>query len=258
MVNGRARLLVVAGHDPSGAGIDADRAACAELDVDVVVVVTARPDQSASGVRSVGAIDPELWLDEALSLARGRVDAIKFGLLPGATHVECATRLVDEARGRHGAHLPIVVDPVLSASSGFRFQDDLAVEALRGELFGTGVIATPNLDEAAELARLPRQILSTTRIARAQAAEILLGLGLAAVVVKGGHGLEDPVIDLLATAGRRPIELEHPRLCGAKIRGSGCRFASHLAARLALSSPLEAAAREAATHVARALAARRP
>lgn len=254
----RARLLVVAGHDPSGAGVDADRAACVGLDVDVAVVVTARTDQIATGVRSIGAVDPANWLDEALLLARDRIDAVKFGLLPGRDHVEHATRLVGEIRARHGEHVPVVVDPVLAASSGSRFLDALAVDALRGDLFGAGVIATPNLDEAAELAQMPRQRLIDSRAAREQAAEILLGLGLAAVIVKGGHGHEDPVLDLLVVAGQRGIELEHPRRVSAKVRGSGCRFASHLAARLALGDALESAARHAVAHIVATLAAQRP
>lgn len=250
----RPRVLVVAGHDPSGAGVDADRAACSELDVDVAFVVTARTDQSASGVRSIGAVDPSRWLDEALAHAASPIDAIKFGLLPDARHVECATRLVAEVRARYGERVSVVVDPVLAASSGSRFLDSAAVEALRGELFGAGVIATPNLDEAAELARLPRQRLVDSLAARSEAAHILLGLGLAAVVVKGGHGHEDPVIDLVAVEGFPVREIPHPRRVGAKVRGSGCRFASHLAARLALSDPLELAVRRAIAHVEALLA----
>ncbi|MDZ4774313.1 MAG: bifunctional hydroxymethylpyrimidine kinase/phosphomethylpyrimidine kinase [Planctomycetota bacterium] len=245
----RARVLVVAGHDPSGAGVDADRAACSDLDVTVEIVVTARTDQSASSVRSIGAVDPERWFDEALAHANEPIDAIKFGLLPGARHVECATRLVTAVRARFGERLHVVVDPVLAASSGSRFLDATAVEALRGELFGAGVIATPNLDEAAELSSLPRQRLIDALSARAEAAEILLGLGLAAAIVKGGHGREDPVVDLLAVAGEPVLLIAHPRRSGAKVRGSGCRFASHLAARLALGDPLEVAARHAAAHV---------
>jgi hydroxymethylpyrimidine/phosphomethylpyrimidine kinase len=247
-------VLVVAGHDPSGAGVDADRAACAELDVAVSTVVTAWTDQGPGGVRALGAVDPARWHDEALALARERVDAVKFGLLPGAAHVEHAAALVAEVRARHGEHVPVVVDPVLASSSGSRFLAADAVDALRGTLFGAGVIATPNLDEAAELARLPRQRLIDSRTARAQAADILLGLGLAAVIVKGGHGREDPALDLLVVAGRRGIELAHARRAGAKVRGSGCRFASHLAARLALGESLENAARLAAEHVVARLA----
>lgn len=254
----RPRLLIVAGHDPSGAGVTADRATITALAVDAVVVITAHTAQDDGGVRSIGAVDPARWLDEARAHAESRIDAVKFGLLPGARHVSAATTLVNELRARFGAELPVVVDPVLAASSGTRFVDAECVETLRGELFGAHVIATPNLDEAAELARLPRQRLIDECAARAEAAGILLGLGLAAVVIKGGHGREDPVLDLLVEAGRRGIEIEHARLEKASIRGSGCRFASHLAARLALAEPLESAVCHAVAHVAAALAASSP
>ncbi|MBL8858095.1 MAG: bifunctional hydroxymethylpyrimidine kinase/phosphomethylpyrimidine kinase [Planctomycetes bacterium] len=251
----RRRLLVVAGHDPSGAGVTADRAAVSGLDIDVEFVTTAHTLQDAGGVRAIGAVDPDQWSQAARAHAESRIDAVKFGLLPGAQHVSAATQLVNELRARFGADLPVVVDPVLAASSGTRFVDEECVEMLRGELFGAHVIAAPNIDEAAELAHLPRRRLVDSCAARAEAAGILLGLGLAAVVIKGGHGNEDPVRDLLVEAGRRGIEIEHARLEGASIRGSGCRFATHLAARLAMGETLESAARHAVGHVAAALAA---
>src|SRR5439155_7312944 len=148
-----ARVLVIAGHDPSGAGLDADRAALADLQVDARFVTTAHTDQDEHRVRSIGAREPRAWLDEALAAAEDGIDALKFGLLPGAEHVIAAAELVRALRAREP--LDVVVDPVLGASSGARFLDAAAVEALRGELLVEGVIVTPNLAEAAELARMP-------------------------------------------------------------------------------------------------------
>lgn len=245
------RVLVVAGHDPSGAGVDADRDALRAHAVETLVVETARTDQDDRGVRSVGARDPELWSLEARACACRGVAALKLGLLPGAAHVARAAELVASLRGA-----PVVLDPVIAASSGARFLDAAAVEALRGELLGLDVVVTPNLPEAAELARVPPRTLERDLAARVDVARLLLGLGVRAVVLKGGHGGEDPVRDLVLERDAPPVWLAHPRTAGGKLRGSGCRFASHLAGSLALGIPLVAAARAAGEHVATRIAAR--
>jgi hydroxymethylpyrimidine/phosphomethylpyrimidine kinase len=269
------RVLVVGGHDPSGAGVDADRAALSDLDVEVLVVVTAHTDQDDHGVRSIGAVDARTWLAEALAHVqhgtddRG-VDAIKLGLLPGVEHVRAAVRLARAARAAHSEHSPgvgrsammheldsavfsIVLDPVIRASSGARFLDANAVEAMRGELIGEDVIVTPNIDELAELARVPAALLAASITARTHAAEMLLGLGARAVIAKGGHGLEDPVRDLVIERNGRVVTIEHARVVGGKIRGSGCRFAARLAGRMGESWPLEKAAKDASDHVSAAI-----
>ncbi|MFN0009294.1 MAG: hydroxymethylpyrimidine/phosphomethylpyrimidine kinase [Planctomycetota bacterium] len=255
-----ARVLIVGGHDPSGAGLDADLIALRGLEVEGLTVVTARTDQDASRVRSVGARDLESWVREARELSRGGIAAIKFGLLPGAAHVLAARDLLRELRGIAGKELPAIVDPVIRASSGGTFLDAEAVETM-GELTREGVILTPNLSEAAELAGVMPEDLGESLEARRTAAQILLDAGARAVIVKGGHGAEDPVRDLIVMREGKLKWLTRPRIAGGSIRGSGCRFASRLAARLALGASLEAAAEEAGTFVAgeiaRAASARR-
>lgn len=246
------RILVVAGRDPSGAGLDADRDALSGLDVEGVFVATAETDQDDAGVRSIGARAASTWLAEARLAARSGVCAVKFGLLPGADAIESAARLVAELRRAGNVH--VVVDPVIAASSGTRFLAARDVEVLRGSLLGLDVIVTPNLLEAAELARVPVRELETNLAARVEVARLLTGLGAAAVVLKGGHGREDPVRDLVLEAGRAPVWFEHPRTPAGKLRGSGCRFATRLAAELALGRPLTAAARSAGVFVAARIA----
>jgi hydroxymethylpyrimidine/phosphomethylpyrimidine kinase len=268
------RVLVVGGHDPSGAGVDADREALSDLDVEVLVVVTAHTDQDERGVRSIGAVDARKWLEEALAHVERGVDAIKFGLLPGIDHVRAAARLARTARATHAARaaqlaraerpskvheldsavFPIVLDPVISASSGSRFLDADAVESMRGELVAEDVIVTPNVAELAELARVPAARIARSISERTQAAWMLLGLGARAVIAKGGHGLEDPVRDLVLERDREVVRIEHARIEGGKIRGSGCRFASRVAARLGESWTLERAAKDASEHVSAAIA----
>jgi len=246
------RILVVAGRDPSGAGLDADRDAMSDLAIEAHYVATAETDQDDAGVRSIGARAADAWLAEARDAARSRIDALKFGLLPGTDAIESAARLVVELR--RAGHVHVVVDPVIAASSGTRFLAPDDVEVLRGTLLGLGVIVTPNLPEAAELARVPVRELETNPAARVEVARLLTGLGATAVVLKGGHGREDPVRDLVLESGRAPVWFEHRRTPAGKLRGSGCRFATRLAAELALGQPLTAAARSAGEFVAARIA----
>ncbi len=283
-MNAVPRVLVVAGHDPSGAGLDADRdaldahahahaLAAHELAAHALAahdarahaldsllvplfVATAHTDQHDGGVRSIGARDPNAWAAEAEQHARGGIAALKFGLLPGAAHVLRAAQFVADVRRALGGELPIVLDPVIAASSGARFLDADGVEAMRGELIGRGLVVTPNLAEAAELTGIAAQDLERDLDARIEAARLLLGLGARAVLLKGGHGVEDPVRDLVLALDADPIWLTHPRTAGGALRGSGCRFAAHLAGSLALGRPLSTAARDAGEFVAARIAVR--
>jgi len=257
------RLLVVAGHDPGGAGVDADRDALADLPVDARFVVSAWTEQDDAGVHALGARGSRSWLAEARRELP--VAALKFGLLPGAADIRAAAGLVREARAAHQAGeaareanaalgVPsctfwVVADPVLASSSGGRFLDRESAREYLRELLPTGVVLTPNLDELAELAGAGRELVGRDLAAREAAARTLLELGAAAIVVKGGHGEEDPALDLVLERSGAPRWLEHARIHGGKVRGSGCRFASRLAAWLALGASLEKAAREASEHV---------
>jgi len=244
----RPRLLIVGGLDPSaGAGLDADRDAARAAGVDAIEVVTARTDQDDLAVRAVGAIDPAEWLAEAR--AAGRVEALKFGLLPGADAITAAASLAREHSPR-----TVVVDPVVASSSGHEFLDASSRASLVADLVAAGVILTPNLPEAALLAGVAEADLLASPEARVEAAATLLAAGARAVIVKGGHASENPVRDLLLEPAAPPLWLEHPRVADAHLRGTGCRFATTLAAALAHGRPLPVAAVEAARFVALRLA----
>jgi hydroxymethylpyrimidine/phosphomethylpyrimidine kinase len=256
-MDARPHLLVVAGHDPSGAGVEADREAAASLDVHAHTIITARTEQDDHGVYAVGARPAGAWFGEALTAlhVQPAPGALKLGLLPGVEHVRCAVEL---ARAAREAALPVVVDPVISASSGRRFLFAGAVHVLAHELCAEPVIVTPNLPEAAELTDMPLGTLVESEAARIDAARRLLDLGCGAVVLKGGHGLGDTVVDLLVRRDQDPVQLVRPRVPGGGIRGSGCRFASCLAASLALGEPLEEATRGAGAWVGERIAQAAP
>lgn len=249
-------MLVVAGHDPTGgAGVDADREALAAFGCQAVLVVTARTDQDGRRVRALGARDPGAWLAEAraeLAHPAGLPAALKTGLLPGAAHVHALARLLDELPG----DLPRIVDPLLAASGGEEFLDAAGRAALVAEILRRGVGLTPNLPEAARLLGLELESLRRSRAARLAAAERLIDAGAGLVVLKGGHDDLDPAADLVLERGRSAVWLEHPRVPGKRLHGSGCRFAAALAAGLARGELAPASARAAGEWVARLIGER--
>jgi hydroxymethylpyrimidine/phosphomethylpyrimidine kinase len=240
-------VLVVGGHDSSGgAGVGADREAIEAAGARALVVVSAWTVQDERGVHELGATPPDDWLREARAHLGPRIGALKFGLLPGAGALRAARELTEELP----RELPVVLDPVLASSSGTRFHDSAGLAALRRELLPAGLVWTPNLPELAELCGADFARLVETPEDRLSAAHQLLAAGARGVVVKGGHGREQPLLDLVLEVSGREHWLEHARLPGAGMRGSGCRFASALAVHLALGRALPAAAAEAACFVA--------
>ena len=233
----RPAVLVCAGRDSSGrAGIDADLQALAALGVDSLPVVTSETVQEGRRVLAIEPRPEAEWTAEVRQVGV-RAAAWKSGLLSRAEAVAAFAALVGELAGSR----PVVCDPVLAATGGERFLDEEGVAALRGVLLPRGVVVTPNLPEAAELTGLDPPELVHDFQGRIEAAERLLALGARAVLLKGGHGGEDPVRDLVLERGKPPVWLAHPRVAGG-IRGSGCRYASAVAAGLARGEPLDRAA----------------
>ncbi|MFT4649175.1 MAG: hydroxymethylpyrimidine/phosphomethylpyrimidine kinase [Glaciecola sp.] len=241
------RVLVVAGSDSSGgAGVDADRDALASAGVSARYVVTAWTVQNAAGVRDLGLVDSTQWLAEARGLVGPDLGAIKFGLLPGPDALRAAAELLEGLAGPAWR----VLDPVLASSSGTRFHDSESLCLMRQRLLPLGLVWTPNLPELAELAAVPLAQLERSLEARRAAGHQLMAQGARAVVIKGGHGLENPVVDLVLGAQGENLSSSRPRFIGASIRGSGCRFASALAAHLANGMALGRAVEAAGSFVA--------
>lgn len=248
-------VLVCAGRDPTGgAGVDADAEALAAAGCVAHCVVTTVTDQDGVRVRGLAPRAPARWLGEARAvLERHDVRVVKFGLLADAAALRAAGALAD-AVARAGGR--VVVDPVLAASGGERFLAAADVPTLAVELFARGAVVTPNLLEAAELTgRTAAQLEAADE--RVAAARALLAAGAAAVVLKGGHGRDDPVRDLVLAAGGTPTWVEHGRVPGRGLHGSGCRHASFLAGRLARGEDLVDASRGAGAWLAARIAAGR-
>jgi hydroxymethylpyrimidine/phosphomethylpyrimidine kinase len=232
------RALTIATSDSGGAaGIQADLKAFAAARVYGASVLVALTAQNTTEVTAIHELPPSFVLAE-LDAVFGDigVDAAKTGML-------FSRRLIELVAWYLATHpVPLVVDPVMVASSGARLLEDDAVDALVQRLFPLATVVTPNLPEAIALAGFDGT--------RADLAEQLHVLGAPAVIVTGGHG--DPPVDHLFD-GRRHVEIPVERWEVAATHGAGCTHSATLAALLARGESLEAAAREAAVAAAAAV-----
>ncbi len=220
--------LSVAGSDPSGgAGIQADLKTFAAFRVYGAAVVTCVTAQNTRGVRATGEVAPELvaaQLDAVLDdLAPG---GVKTGMLGRAAIVEAVAARLARCTA------PLVVDPVLVATSGDRLLDSDGLEALRRLLLPHAALVTPNLREAEALAGRPVRDRAEMR----DAARAIRALGPRAVLVKGGH-LADEACDVLLD-GDDLHELSAARVAGPPLHGAGCTLSAAIAARLACGDTL--------------------
>jgi hydroxymethylpyrimidine/phosphomethylpyrimidine kinase len=238
--------LTIAGSDSGGgAGIQADLKAFAAHGVHGLSAIAALTAQSTRGVTAVH-VPPVSFLRAQLDVLFGdfRIGVVKLGMLANAEVIDT----VADVLAAQPASLPVVLDPVMVATSGARLLDPAALEALRTRLLPRATLVTPNIPEAEWL--LGRSIASA---ADADAALLeLQALGARAVLLKGGHlPGTGPMVDRLAEGSAR-AHFEHPRLA-LEGHGTGCTLASAIAAHLALGRPLHEACERAAAYVHGAL-----
>jgi hydroxymethylpyrimidine/phosphomethylpyrimidine kinase len=229
--------LTIAGSDSGGgAGIQADLKAFAAAGCHGTSAIVALTAQNTTGVTAMHELPPEFvraQLDAVFSDIG--VDAAKTGMLFSA-------RIIETVADYLAAHpVPLVVDPVMVASSGARLLREDAVETLVTKLFPLATVITPNLIEAEAL------VGSGTR---PELARRLHALGPAAVIVTGGHGdeAEDTLFD-----GDRITHIPVHRYETGATHGAGCTHSATLAAYLARGCPLEEAAHAAARVAAQAV-----
>lgn len=238
-------VLTIAGSDSSGgAGIQADLKTFAAHGVYGMSVITALTAQNTQAVTGVFETPPEFVGQQFDTVVADiRPDAVKTGMLSSAAIIEVVAAKVRQ----HGLR-NVVVDPVMVSKSGARLLREDAVEALRAQLLSLADVVTPNIPEAEDLLG---RALRTDEDAR-QAARDIQALGPRAVVLKGGHREGDVVTDLLFD-GAQFHEYTGPRVQTSNTHGTGCTFASAIAAQLALGRRLPEAVREAREYVQGAL-----
>ena len=240
-----ASVLTIAGSDSSaGAGVQADLKTFAALGVYGTCAVTAITAQSTRGVSGVQDVSPEMVAAQIDAVVEDiRPDAVKTGMLASGPIIEVVAAKVRE----HG--LPnLVVDPVMAAKSGDRLLREEAVAALREALLPLCTVVTPNVPEAEVLTG--RHIVTDEDVRRA--AEEIVGLGAGAVVVKGGHRAGAEAVDILYDGNTFQV-YSAPRVDTTSTHGTGCTFASAIAAYLARGEPLAEAVGHAKEYLTEAL-----
>ena len=225
------RCLTIAGSDSGGgAGIQADLKAFAAAGCHGSTAIVALTAQNTLGVTAVQELPPGFVQAQLQAVFDDiGVDAAKTGMLFSRALIETVANFLGSHRG------PLVVDPVMVASSGAKLLEDAAAETLVKRLFPLATVVTPNLLEA--------EALTGGSGSREKLAERIHELGAPAVVVTGGHS-EDAVDHLYD--GREHIEIPVDRYEVAATHGAGCTHSATLAALLARGESLEDAARGAA------------
>ena len=239
------RILAIAGSDSSGgAGIQADVKTVTMLGGYAMTAITAITAQNSVGVQGIAALAPAMVAQQIAScIGDIGVDAIKIGMLHDAAIVAAV------ADALAGVAVPVVLDPVMIATSGAVLIAPDAVAIMRTRLFPLATLITPNLPELAHLVGRPL----TTHQAMVEAAEELAHASGAAVLAKGGHmavgddaeGRITDVLYLPATGdtGARAIAFDHARIDTRHTHGTGCTLSSAIATLLGHGQSLEHAVR---------------
>lgn len=230
-------VLTIAGSDCSaGAGIQADLKTFQHFQVHGLTAVTCVVSETANIVRAVHAVPVDLVRDQvSLLLESFPVAAIKTGMLYSAEHVAMVADVL-----RHFRHIPLVVDPVMIASTGAPLLEPAAIAAYRELLLPFAVLITPNLPEAEALLGDSIPDLAALEPAARRLSEIFQ----TGILLKGGH-LEGPdCVDLLLENGQAH-GFTAPRIPVSGSHGTGCTLSAAITAALAngnsLASSVQAA-----------------
>jgi len=240
-----ARILTIAGSDSSGgAGIQADLKAMLALGGYGMSAITALTAQNTLGVTGIHAVPPEMVRKQIEAVLEDPgVDAIKTGMLLNREIIAAVADVLATV-----PEIPLVLDPVMVATSGARLIDEDAQETLVSRLLPRATLLTPNLPETEALAGFT----ITDGASLHRAGEVIHGLGAKAVLIKGGHAMTEDAIDQLFD-GNTWHTFRSPRVATTCGHGTGCTLASAIATRLGQGRALTDAIEDAKRYLTGAL-----
>jgi hydroxymethylpyrimidine/phosphomethylpyrimidine kinase len=247
MAEGRIPIVLsIAGSDSSGgAGIQADLKTLSALGVYGATAITALTVQNTRGVTGVVVMDPQFVVAQMSAVLDDLdVRAVKTGMLATSGIVSAVA-----ARLALAPQIPVVVDPVMVATSGDELLAPDAVAAIIRDLLPRAALVTPNLAEAARLLDTPIAPDLDTMAEQARGFYTRFGRP---VLLKGGHGSGPRAIDVLFD-GRILSTYEHPRLATPHMHGTGCTLSAAIAAHLAQGVRLQVAVGRAKRYLSAAL-----
>lgn len=242
----RGAVITVAGSDSGGgAGIQADLKTVTLLGSYAATVLTALTAQNTRGVVSIHGLPPSFMLDQLDAVLNDiSIDVIKTGML----HTPAMIAALAERLGERKVIIPLVIDPVMIAKGGAPLLEREAVQVFSDLLLPLAYLLTPNIPEAERL--LGRTIKNEAEME--QAARDLHGRGAANVLVKGGHLTGRSATDILFD-GYRCHHFSSERFFTNNTHGTGCSYASAIAALLAQGEPLLTAVERAKTFITSAI-----
>ena len=243
--------LTIAGSDSSGgAGIQADIKTMTVNGVFAMSAVTALTAQNTTGVTDIMEVTPEFLAEQIDCIFKDiRPDAVKIGMVASAPLIQVISEKLKEYHADN-----IVVDPVMVSTSGSRLICEDAVEALKAELLPLAKVLTPNIPEAEVIAGFPVK----TEEDMVKAAEKISREYHCAVLLKGGHQLNDANDLLCENGGRQEVRLQWfrgKRIDNPNTHGTGCTLSSAIASNLAKGYNLWASVERAKDYISGALSA---
>lgn len=223
-------VLAIAGSDPSGgAGIQGDLKSMSANGVFGMSVITSITAQNTTGVSAVFHLPIQIIEAQLEGIFKDiPVACVKTGMLATADIVTAVSRKLHD-----GPPVPLVVDPVMIAKGGHRLLEPEAIDLIKHELLPQATLVTPNIFEAEALSNTIIRTLADAR----EAAKIIFKLGCQHVLIKGGHLSERPGTDLLYD-GRFFNMYTADFIDTPHTHGTGCSFASAIAAHLARGTPM--------------------
>jgi hydroxymethylpyrimidine/phosphomethylpyrimidine kinase len=238
----RPLVLVFGGLDPSGAGLQADIETCFSLGCHALPIATANTVQNTAELRRVEAISARFISEQARHLMAdlGDIAACKIGLLPTSDVVEVVAEIIRELPN----HVPVVLDPVDTASSGGRLVSPEVGVATRAFLLPLTTLIKPNAGEARMLTRsddLHRAGIDLSLLTR-----------FGALVTGTDEASDDTVHHFLYCRGELHSHYRWPRVRGA-FHGTGCTLTSEIAAHMAHGLTLQCAVAAGLCHTWRAV-----
>jgi len=243
--------LTIAGSDSSaGAGIQADLKTFSALGVYGLNAVTCIVAEIPGKVSRIQPVNAEIVREQIQVLLKNfPIAAIKTGLLCSAEIISAVAKAI-QGKGRMSAQrIPIVIDPVIVATSGDMLLEAVAIEAYKKELFPLASLITPNLDEAE---RLLRTVIRDRQSMHRAGKELEREFGTA-ILLKGGHLRGRDAVDLLFIDGK-VIEFSAPFVRGLATHGTGCTYSAAITAGLASGLALEETIRRAKKFVTESIA----
>lgn len=239
------QVLTIAGSDSGGgAGIQADIKSMSANGVFAMSVVTAVTAQNTEEVTDVFELPTSIVAAQIDAVFDDfDVAAVKTGMLSSAAIVETVARMLKPQNVTN-----LVVDPVMISKSGHLLLKPDAINAIKGQLFPLALLVTPNIHEAQQLSGIEIKTLADAR----RAAKIIHGFGCKHVLIKGGHLPTDRATDLLYD-GRFFNVFKGEFIDTPHTHGTGCTFASAIAAHLAQGKSVNDAVQKAKTYLTEAI-----